>query len=68
MQFIFFLFYSILFFQITSTSEGNSNEVAASENEDSNRPNLGLSNRNRPVFIVLSQAQEEEGSAGEYRF
>lgn len=34
----------------------------------SNRPNLGLSSRNRPVFIVLSQLQDEDRALGEYRF
>ncbi|XP_054711813.1 uncharacterized protein LOC129221368 [Uloborus diversus] len=35
----------------------------------SSRPNLGLSTRNRPVFIVMSQLQDEEDRAlGEYRF
>ncbi|CAL1263499.1 unnamed protein product [Larinioides sclopetarius] len=35
----------------------------------SSRPNLGQSRRNRPVFIVLSQLQEDEDRAlGDYRF
>ncbi|GIY39687.1 ilGF domain-containing protein [Caerostris darwini] len=35
----------------------------------SNRPNLGQFSRNRPVFIVMSQLQEDEDRAlGDYRF
>ncbi|GBM96652.1 hypothetical protein AVEN_201476-1, partial [Araneus ventricosus] len=56
---------------MTDSSESNAIRPAYSTGllAHSSRPNLGQFMRNRPVFIVLSQLQEDEDRAlGDYRF
>ncbi|XP_054718861.1 uncharacterized protein LOC129228223 [Uloborus diversus] len=49
-----------------SSSEHNGHQMAYQDSESqTNRPNLGVFMRNRPVFIVLSQVEDERDSAAE---
>ncbi|XP_035210702.1 insulin-like isoform X2 [Stegodyphus dumicola] len=54
----------------TPEYEDSRSTIHASNGGPLSYPNLGLSTRNRPVFIVLSKQPEyyEDKAAGEYRF